>query len=97
MTPAQKSAHRKMLATLPVRTVECLDGTPSRRGCTKVSDENIRRMNILYATGEVTQRELAAMFGVSHATISNYLVRPQSEEQIVGEIADCAQRCRGGA
>lgn len=44
-------------------------------GMAKLTEDNVREIRRLYATGNFTQRELALRFGVSHATIGRIVRR----------------------
>jgi len=47
----------------------------------KLTEDQVREIRILYATGNFTQRELALQFGVDHSTIG-YIVRRQMWKHI---------------
>ena len=58
--------HRRMARSLTVTPVNSRWGHYGR----KLSDEQVLEIRHRYATGQITQRELGDMFGVTDATIS---------------------------
>lgn len=76
--PCQRPDHFFLGTTadnLRDMTIKGRSSFGERNGRSKLGSEAVREIRRLYATGEVTQQQLAGMFGVEQITISNITTR----------------------